>query len=238
MTEWDGPAYDALPLPHQEWGQRTIAALDLAPTQTLLDAGCGTGRDAQVALKILSAGHLICVDQSSTMLDQCRATIGADPRVTILQGDLDRPLPVEPNGVDAIMSVAALHWLAHHKNVWQHFFTALKPGGKLAIDAGGFGNLERTLNLAVELFPETSFPSWYYANIQDTEELLAQAGFIDFEVALRPHPTVLPSNETLVTYLKTLVFRDWPDVQIKTLAKAMTDNTLDYVRLEVRATKP
>ena len=238
MTEWDGPAYDALPLPHQEWGKRTIAALDLSPTQTLLDAGCGTGRDAQVALETLTSGNLICVDQSRTMLDQCRATIGTDPRVTILQGDLDRPLPVEPNSVDAIMSVAALHWLADHKNVWQNFYSALKSGGKLAIDAGGFGNLERTLKLAVELFPETSFPSWYYANIQDTEALLAQAGFIDFEVALRPHPTVLPSNETLVTYLKTLVFRDWPDAQIETLAQAMSDNTLDYVRLEVRATKP
>lgn len=238
MTDWDGPAYDALPLPHQEWGKRTIAALNLQPSATLLDAGCGTGRDAQVALETLTSGNLICVDQSRTMLDQCGAAIGADPRVTIAQGDLDSPLPVEPNSVDAILSVAALHWLADHNNVWNNFFTALKPGGKLATDAGGFGNLERTLKLASELFPETSFPSWYYANIEDTTSLLVKSGFTNVEVELRPHPTVLPSYETLVTYLQTLVFRDWPLTQIETLAKAMTDNTLDYVRLEVRATKP
>lgn len=238
MPEWDGPAYDALPLPHQEWGKGTIAALNLQPSETLLDAGCGTGRDAQVALETLTSGKLICVDQSRTMLDQCRAAIGADPRVTIAQGDLDQALPVEPNSVDAIMSVAALHWLADHKNVWQNFFTALKPGGRLATDAGGFGNLKRTLDLALELFPEISFPSWYYANIEDTASLLVKSGFTNVEVDLRPHPTVLPSYETLVTYLQTLVFRDWPLNQIETLAKAMTDNTLDYVRLEVRATKP
>ncbi len=102
----------------------------------------------------------------------------------------------------------------------------------------GFGGLKRTLNLALELFPETSFPSWYYANIEDTTSLLIEAGFTNVEVDLRPHPTVLPSYETLVTYLQTLVFRDWPLNQIETLAKAVTDNTLDYVRLEVRATEP
>jgi len=83
MPEWDGLAYDALPLPHQQWGKRTIAALNLQSAETLLDAGCGTGRDAQVALEILTSGELICVDQSRTMLDQCHATLGDDPRVTI-----------------------------------------------------------------------------------------------------------------------------------------------------------
>ncbi len=238
MTEWNGPAYDALPLPHQEWGKRTIAALNLQPNETLLDAGSGTGRDAQVALETLTSGNLICVDQSSTMLDQCRAGIGSDPRVRIAQGDLDLPLPVEPNSADAIMSVAALHWLAGHNNVWRNFFAVLKPGGRLATDAGGFGNLDRTLKLANELFPRTSFPSWYYANVEDTTSLLVEAGFANVEVELRPHPTVLPSNETLIAYLQTLVFRDWSLTQIEALAEAMTDNTLDYVRLEVRATKP
>jgi hypothetical protein len=90
----------------------------------------------------------------------------------------------------------------------------------------------------MELFPETSFPSWYYANIEDTTSLLIEAGFSNCEVVLRPHPTVLPSRQTLITYLHTLVFRDWPMTQIETLATAMTNNTLDYVRLEVRATKP
>ena len=238
MIEWDGPAYDALPPPHQEWGKRTIAALNLPPTETLLVAGCGTGRDAQVALETLTSAPLICVAESRTMLDQCRAAIGSDPRVTIAQGNLDSPLSVTPNSVDTIMSVAALHWLADHKNVWRNFFTPLKPGGKRANDAGGFGNLERILNLALELFSETSSPSWYYANMENTTSLLIEAGFTNCEVELRPHPTVLASDKTLATYLQTLVFRDWQLTQIETLARAMTDNTLYYVRLEVRATKP
>ena len=237
MKAWDGVAYDALPLPHEQWGIRTIEALNLQPNETLLDAGCGTGRDAQLALAQLPNGFLVCVDQSSTMLDQCRTRFGQDPRVRILEGDLDQVLPVAPQSVDAIMSVAALHWLADHNNVWQHFYNALKPGGRIATDCGGFGNLEKTLALVPQIDQSIKFPDWYYANISSTEELLKAAGFIDIEVSLRPHPTPLPDKATLSTYLKTLVFREWTDDQITKMSDLFTDNTLDYVRLEVRASK-
>lgn len=237
MKAWDGVAYDALPLPHEQWGIRTIAALDLKPTETLLDAGCGTGRDAQLALEQLPNGSLVCVDQSTTMLDQCRSRFGQDSRVRILEGDLDKALPVEPESVDAIMSVAALHWLADHNNVWQHFFNALKPGGRIATDCGGFGNLAKTLALVPQIDPNIKFPNWYYANESDTEALLKAAGFIDIQVSLRPHPTPLPDKETLATYLRTLVFREWSDEQIAKMSELITDNSLDYVRLEVRARK-
>lgn len=237
MTAWDGVAYDALPLPHEQWGKRTIEALNLAPHETLLDAGCGTGRDAQLALEQLANGALVCVDQSSTMLDQCRSRFGHDSRVQIFLGDLDKPLPVAPESIDAIMSVAALHWLADHNNVWQHFYSALKPGGRIATDCGGFGNLARTLALVPKIDPNIKFPDWYYANVSDTENLLHAAGFVDIEVSLRPHPTPLPDKETLATYLRTLVFREWDDDQISRMSELLTDNTLDYVRLEVRASK-
>jgi len=237
VKAWDGVAYDALPLPHEQWGIRTIEALNLQPNETLLDAGCGTGRDAQLALAQLPNGNLVCVDQSTTMLDQCRTRFGDDARVQILEGDLDQALPVEVESVDAIMSVAALHWLAHHNNVWQHFHNALKPSGRIATDCGGFGNLEKTLALVPQIDPNIKFPNWYYANVSDTEALLKAAGFVDIEVSLRPHPTPLPDKETLATYLKTLVFREWNDEQIAKMSELLTDNTLDYVRLEVRARK-
>jgi len=56
-------------------------------------------------------------------------------------------------------------------------------------------------------------------------------------VSLRPHPTPLPNKETLATYLKTLVFREWTEDQITKMSDLITDNSLDYVRLEVRARK-
>ena len=36
--EWDAGRYDALNLPHVEWGRRTLARLELTGTETVLDA--------------------------------------------------------------------------------------------------------------------------------------------------------------------------------------------------------
>ena len=47
MLEWDAHTYDALPLPHEHWGARAIAQLRLNANETILDLGCGTGRDAE-----------------------------------------------------------------------------------------------------------------------------------------------------------------------------------------------
>ena len=88
-----------------------------------------------------------------------------------------------------------------------------------------------------QIDPSIKFPNWYYANVSDTEALLKAAGFVDIDVSLRPHPTPLPNKETLATYLKTLVFREWTEDQITKMSDLITDNSLDYVRLEVRARK-
>ena len=238
MIAWDGTAYDALPLPHIEWGKRAIAALNLTGSETLLDAGCGTGRDAELALSMLTTGSLICVDGSDTMLEQCATRFTGNPKVSMLQSDLNSPLPVAPDSIDAIMTVAALHWLPSHDQVWQHFYRALKPGGRLVVDAGGFGNLDSTLHTARTIDPAAYFPDWYYAKDTDTHELLTEAGFTNIQVQLRPHPTPLPDTKTLFTYLKTLVFREWSDEKLRALAEILPDRNLDYVRLEVRANKP
>ena len=48
--EWDAASYDALPLPHVGWGLRVLDRMDLAGDELVLDAGCGTGRDAAALL--------------------------------------------------------------------------------------------------------------------------------------------------------------------------------------------
>ncbi|WP_250287589.1 MULTISPECIES: class I SAM-dependent methyltransferase, partial [unclassified Frankia] len=91
--EWDARGYDSLPLPHEQWGLRTLSRLALAGGETVLDAGCGTGRDTAALLDRLPHGRVIAVDGSAAMLDRLRARLdGRTDRLEIVHADLARPL--------------------------------------------------------------------------------------------------------------------------------------------------
>lgn len=62
LLEWDARVYDALPLPHKRWGAAAIERLALTGDETVIDLGCGTGRDAEQLLKVLPNGRVVAVD--------------------------------------------------------------------------------------------------------------------------------------------------------------------------------
>jgi trans-aconitate 2-methyltransferase len=62
LLEWDASTYDRIPLPHERWGSGVIARLGLLGHETVVDLGCGTGRDAERLLKRLPRGRVIAVD--------------------------------------------------------------------------------------------------------------------------------------------------------------------------------
>ncbi|MGH7867873.1 MAG: class I SAM-dependent methyltransferase, partial [Candidatus Dormibacteraceae bacterium] len=73
MLEWDARSYDALPLPHKQWGARAIERLRLTGSEIVFDLGCGTGRDTELLLDALPNGRVIAVDGSEQMLTELRA---------------------------------------------------------------------------------------------------------------------------------------------------------------------
>lgn len=88
--EWNATAYDELPLPHVQWGLRTIERLQLTGSERVLDAGCGTGRDAEALLNQYPEVDLVGVDGSHQMVAAARARMG--DRAVIAAADLTRPL--------------------------------------------------------------------------------------------------------------------------------------------------
>ncbi|MCA1834824.1 MAG: class I SAM-dependent methyltransferase [Actinobacteria bacterium] len=58
LLEWYARAYDELPLPHQRWGREAIRRLQLAGDETVMELGCGTGRDEADLRQALSQPEL------------------------------------------------------------------------------------------------------------------------------------------------------------------------------------
>lgn len=70
--------------------------LDLAGDETVLEAGCGTGRDTARMLERLPNGRVIALDGSARMLERLRLRLaGQMDRIEVVQADLSHPLPLK-----------------------------------------------------------------------------------------------------------------------------------------------
>lgn len=239
---WNAKAYDALPLPHTQWGERVVSRLDTAGVRRVLDAGAGTGRDTARLLDLLPDAHIVAADRSRTMLDQLEERL-ADrrDRVEVIHADLLDPLPIaEP--VDAIVSVAAFHWIPDHATLFRNLAAVVRPGGQLVVDCGGQGNVARIAAAAEQVLgPAPAI--WNFAGVEETEERLRAAGFTDLEVALRPDPAWLEAGEQFESYLGIVVLgahvahlpeAERPDA-VRAVMALLPEPVVDYVRLEIRA---
>jgi trans-aconitate 2-methyltransferase len=246
--EWDAAAYDTLPLPHEQWGRRMLDRLVLTGSETVLDAGCGTGRDTVAMLALLPAGRVVAVDASAAMLAALRRRLAAHfpdglDRVEVVHADLTKPLALpSPAPVDAVFSVAAFHWIPDHLALFGHLAAVLRPGGQLVFECGGQGNIASVVR-AIEAVLGDLPDVWNYADADTTAAHLDAAGFTDAEVALVPDPARFDEPETLHRYLETVVLgahldrlhTDERAAFVRAVADHLPEPVIDYVRLTVTA---
>ncbi|MCL2552259.1 MAG: class I SAM-dependent methyltransferase [Actinomycetia bacterium] len=243
--EWDATTYDSLPLPHLRWGRRTLDRLPLRGDERVLDAGCGTGRDTAGLLDRLPSGGVVALDGSVRMLDQLRERLaGRLDRVEVVRADLTvPPLPFDGE-VDAVFSVAAFHWIDDHAALFRTLAARMRPGARLVSDCGGRGNIA-AVNAAVAQVRGTAPGGWEFAGVEDTRRRLADAGFTDVEVALRPDPARFQPGEQLESFLATVILgaeldgmpEDEHEPFVKAVAGRLAEPVVDYVRLEIAATR-
>jgi trans-aconitate 2-methyltransferase len=240
--EWDATAYDSLPLPHQQWGKRVLGQLSLKGGETVLDAGCGTGRDTGALLDLLRDGRVIAIDGSTRMLEKLRTNLaGRLDRVEVINADLTKPLPVT-SPVDAVVSVATFQWITDHAALFANLAHCLRPGGQFVAECGGQGNAAR-INAAVEEVIGATTPVWYFAGVEETTERLKRAGFTDIEVSLVPDPARLEPGPQFWSYLGTVMLGSHLDRLreseheefIRAVADRLPEPVVDYVRLNIRA---
>jgi SAM-dependent methyltransferase len=96
LREWDAAAYDSLPLPHLRWGRRTLERLSFAGDETVLEAGCGTGRDTEALLDRLPHGRVVAVDGSARMLQRLRERLERAGFTDVEVALVDDPARLEP----------------------------------------------------------------------------------------------------------------------------------------------
>ncbi len=145
--------------------------------------------------------------------------------------------------MDAVLSVATLHWLPDHAAVFAEIARLLRPGGQFIAEAGGAGNVAAVSAALTDLGAGDGTGIWNFAGPEETTAWLAAAGFGEIEVRLVPDPARLEPGEQLEAFLGTVVLgahlRDLPAADrrpfVHAVAERLPEPAVDYVRLQIRA---
>ncbi|MDB9525506.1 methyltransferase domain-containing protein [Oscillatoria sp. CS-180] len=180
------------------------------PGEYVLDLGCGTG---QLTQKIADQGaSVIGIDADPTMIAEAQRQF---PQLTFVVADA-RHFTL-PSPADAIFSNAALHWIPEQTDVAARMIAALKPGGRLVAEFGGYGNIATVLAAiaqARQALDLGSFPAspWYFPSISAYTGLLEEQGFEVQFARLYDRPTPLQGEDGLLNWLQMFATRFWADL--------------------------
>jgi trans-aconitate 2-methyltransferase len=241
-TDWNAASYDKVADPQARWGAEVLARLPLAGDETVLDAGCGTGRVTELLLARLPRGRVVGLDASASMLEQARSRLARfGDQVIYVQADLEGPLPLA-QPVDAVLSTATFHWVLDHDALFANLSAVLRPGGWLMAQCGGFGNVDTMLRIATEVNPGFHRPH-NFQTAEATRERLERTGFDPIETWLSDAPTSFETPEQFEAFLETVCLRTFLEELpadrrpgfVREVAARLPERTLDYVRLNITA---
>jgi trans-aconitate 2-methyltransferase len=243
--EWDADTYDRVSDPQYEWGLEVLERCDLRGDETVLDAGCGSGRVTAKLAERLPEGRVIAVDGSQAMVEKAAKALG--DRAEVRVADLSELALEEP--VDLIFSTAVFHWLPDHDNLFARLHHALRPGGRLVAQCGGEGNVAELAKVILAAASRDQYAphfegmkvAWNFAAPDATEERLRAAGFSEARCWLERKP-VTPEHplDFLTTVALGHHLARLPEELRDPFARAVRDElgdpfTLDYVRLNIEA---
>jgi trans-aconitate 2-methyltransferase len=249
IRTWDGVSYDRISGPMEALGREVLGRLKLRGHETVLDAGCGSGRVTEALLERLPEGRVIALDSSASMLAAARGRLGHDDgRLELRHGDLMELELDTP--VDAILSTATFHWIGDHEVLFARLRAALRPGGQLVAQCGGEGNIDVLRGKAGDLLAIAPYaehfsdwrPPWHYAGACSTRERLLAAGFRAAECWLTPaprqpeHPREFLTTIVLGPHVQRLPPELREPFMDELLARLGEPVVVDYVRLNIDAT--
>jgi trans-aconitate 2-methyltransferase len=247
VRSWHGATYDRLSSPMEAMGREVLERLPLGGSETVIDAGCGSGRVTEALLARLPHGRVIGVDASGSMVEAAHERLGH--RVELHVADLatfDLGLRA-----DAILSTATFHWIADHDSLFGRLHAHLRTGGLLVAQCGGHGNIANVHAAAREVTDHAPYAPhferwegpWNFATPRDTERRLRAAGFAEARAWLQERPVTPDDPHAYLTEINLGAHLGrLPDELRTALVDDVVDVlggppvTIDYVRLNIDAT--
>ncbi len=160
-----------------------IELLNIGKTSTILDIGCGTGKITGTLARITEA-RVLGIDPSEGMIRQAVAGNSCS-NIRFEIGDAEKIHFNEE--FDIIFCNSAMQWFRNIQRVFDNFYTTLKPGGRVGIQAPATTNYcpafiagtEQIRNDPVtgEVFNSFSIPWFFCDSPEEYRQIVEKAGF-------------------------------------------------------------
>jgi SAM-dependent methyltransferase len=136
-------------IPHRDEGYAAMLEHLPASPSRILDLGTGDGYVVGLLQTVHPGAEFVAADFSPEMLRQARERFADDPSVTIVEHDLDQPLPETWGEFDAVVSAFAIHHVVdvRKRALYGEVLERLRTGGV-------FVNLEHVASPTPELHDE------------------------------------------------------------------------------------
>ena len=171
-------------IPHRTEGESTLLEEVPAEAERILDIGAGDGRLLDLCLLKCPNARGVALDFSPAMLDKLRDKYGKEGRVSVVEHDINRPLPPSLGSFDVVVSSFAIHHVDDNRKrglyeeIWQ-----------ILDDGGVFCNLEHVSSPTPNLH----------------EKFFAAMGMT---VADEDESNILLDVETQLEFLRTIAFEE------------------------------
>jgi len=138
LHEEDDPETEEIKLAHSSQSRDAILQnARIAPGDTVLDVGCGSGPIAFGALPLVGEqGEVLFCDVSPGLLELCRALAskqGMLDRCQFLQASADNLSLIATNTVDVVTTRSVLVFVKEKQQAFREAYRVLKPKGRLSI---------------------------------------------------------------------------------------------------------
>ena len=156
---------------------------------TVLDLGCGTGRDCYLLSQLVGAnGRVLGIDMTDKQLAVAQATLDwhtkrfaySTANVEFQLGLIEDLSAIADNSIDLVVSNCVINLSANKPIVFKEIFRVLKPGGELYFsDVFADRRLSKSQQLDKILLGECLGGAMY---TEDFRRMLAATGVADFRI--------------------------------------------------------
>lgn len=172
-------------IPHRTEGEAALLELLPRKVRRMLDLGTGDGRLLALLKLARPDAKGVATDFSLTMLDKARLRFADNDEVSVIEHDLNDPVP-DIGTFDLIVSSFAIHHVndSRKKSLYQEIFNILEPGGvfcNLEHVASPTEKLHEDFCHALGIEPSEEDPSNQCTDVETQLNWLREIGFNDVD---------------------------------------------------------